>query len=49
LPKLHAILIKEGLIPEANQASGIFDVLRRATTKQIIGFDSAQPTCTLIA
>jgi fatty acid desaturase len=34
LPKLHAILIKEGLIPEANQASGIFDVLRRATTKQ---------------
>ena len=31
LPKLHAILIKEGLIPEANQASGIFDVLRRAT------------------
>ncbi len=34
LPKLHAILKKEGLIPANNQASGIFDVLRRATTKQ---------------
>ncbi|MBK9186258.1 MAG: fatty acid desaturase family protein [Moraxellaceae bacterium] len=31
LPKLHAILVKEGVIPPTNQASGIIDVLKRAT------------------
>lgn len=31
LPKLHAILVKEGAIPAANQSSGIIDVLQRAT------------------
>lgn len=34
LPKLHAILMKEGLIPANNQATGIIDVLRRATHQQ---------------
>lgn len=32
LPKLHAILQRDGVIPPVNQASGMFDVLRRATT-----------------
>ncbi len=31
LPKLHAILVKEGLIPVSNQSSGVLDVLRKAT------------------
>lgn len=31
LPKLHQVLVKEGVIPPANQASGIFDVLRRVS------------------
>ncbi|GAC1623099.1 MAG: fatty acid desaturase family protein [Nevskia sp.] len=30
LPKLHAILEREGVIPPANTASGLLDVLRRA-------------------
>lgn len=32
LPRLHAILVRDGVIPKANQASGMFDVLRRVTT-----------------
>lgn len=31
LPKLHQVLVKEGIIPPANQASGIVDVLRRVS------------------
>ncbi len=31
LPKLHALLVKDGVIPPANQASGMLDVLRRVT------------------
>ena len=31
LPKLHAVLIRDGVIPEANRASGMIDVLRRVT------------------
>jgi fatty acid desaturase len=31
LPKLHAILVEQGVIPPANQASGMVDVLRRVT------------------
>ncbi len=38
LPKLHAVLVSAGAIPEANQASGIVDVLQRATRSD------AQPT-----
>lgn len=32
LPKLHAILQQEGLIPPENQADGLFSVLKRVTT-----------------
>lgn len=31
LPKLHAILVRDGVIPSANQATGMLDVLRRVT------------------
>lgn len=31
LPKLHAVLMRDGVIPEANQADGMLDVLRRVT------------------
>lgn len=31
LPKLHAVLEKEGVIPPANTATGMLDVLRRAS------------------
>jgi fatty acid desaturase len=31
LPKLHALLVEQGVIPPENQADGIADVLRRAT------------------
>lgn len=31
LPKLHKILVRDGVIPPANQASGMLDVLRRVT------------------
>ena len=31
LPKLHAILVRDGVIPPANQASGVLDVLARVT------------------
>ena len=34
LPKLHAILVKEGMIPPANQATGMLDVLRRVTSSK---------------
>jgi len=33
LPKLHAVLIRDGVIPPANQASGMIDVLKRATAR----------------
>lgn len=32
LPRLHAILQQEGLIPPENQADGLFSVLKRVTT-----------------
>jgi len=32
LPKLHKILQRDGVIPAANQATGMVDVLRRVTT-----------------
>lgn len=31
LPKLHAVLVRDGVIPPANQADGMREVLRRAT------------------
>lgn len=31
LPKLHAVLVEQGAIPAENQASGMLDVLRRAS------------------
>ncbi len=31
LPRLHAVLVRDGVIPPANQASGLLDVLRRVT------------------